>query len=369
MKIAVFHNLPPGGAKRTLFEQMKFLSSKHTLHLYEHTSTGESFMNTKQYTKKVFQFPFQLKSKFPSFLSRIEKDYKNFIRLASIHKRMAFAINNGEYDVALIHADKFTQAPFVLQYLSLPSLYFSQEYLRIAYEKELKFEGKEILIKRFYEKTTRAVRKEIDKKNAKSSNLILTNSNFTKDNIFSAYGVKSQVCHLGVDTNTFFSLTQPKKNLVLFIGEKNKVNDYSLAVKAIKLIDKKIRPKLTVIGLKKNKLRLTDNQLASEYSSAIVTLCTSFNEPFGLASLESMACRTPVLAVDQGGYKETVLDGKTGFLLNRDPQKFADKIKLLIKNPKITYQLGESGIKHVSEKFTWNKHNSFLENSLREITK
>ena len=29
MKIAVFHNLPAGGAKRVIFEQVKYLSKKN----------------------------------------------------------------------------------------------------------------------------------------------------------------------------------------------------------------------------------------------------------------------------------------------------------------------------------------------------
>lgn len=31
--------------------------------------------------------------------------------------------------------------------------------------------------------------------------------------------------------------------------------------------------------------------------------------------IESMACGVPVIAVDEGGYRETILDGKTGRLI------------------------------------------------------
>jgi len=36
------------------------------------------------------------------------------------------------------------------------------------------------------------------------------------------------------------------------------------------------------------------------------------DEDFGITPVESMACGTPVIAYFGGGYKETVIDGKTG---------------------------------------------------------
>ena len=37
-------------------------------------------------------------------------------------------------------------------------------------------------------------------------------------------------------------------------------------------------------------------------------------EDFGIMCVEAQACGTPVLALDYGGYKETVIDGVTGYL-------------------------------------------------------
>jgi glycosyltransferase involved in cell wall biosynthesis len=43
-----------------------------------------------------------------------------------------------------------------------------------------------------------------------------------------------------------------------------------------------------------------------------------WSEPFGLAAVEAMACGTPVLALRRGAAEEVVVDGKTGFVLDRE---------------------------------------------------
>ena len=41
----------------------------------------------------------------------------------------------------------------------------------------------------------------------------------------------------------------------------------------------------------------------------------NFNEPFGLSVIESMACGTPVIAINRGSMSELIQDGKNGFLV------------------------------------------------------
>jgi glycosyltransferase involved in cell wall biosynthesis len=41
----------------------------------------------------------------------------------------------------------------------------------------------------------------------------------------------------------------------------------------------------------------------------------SFDEPFGLSLIESMACGTPVIAFDRGSIPEIIRDGETGFIV------------------------------------------------------
>lgn len=44
----------------------------------------------------------------------------------------------------------------------------------------------------------------------------------------------------------------------------------------------------------------------------------SKNEDFGMVSIESMSSGIPVVAPNEGGYKETIINGKTGILLEKN---------------------------------------------------
>jgi glycosyltransferase involved in cell wall biosynthesis len=55
-------------------------------------------------------------------------------------------------------------------------------------------------------------------------------------------------------------------------------------------------------------------------------LPVAFPEPFGLAAIEAMAAGCPVVAFRRGAYQETVIDGKTGFLVD-DLEGMIDAIK------------------------------------------
>jgi len=364
MKIAIFHNLPPGGAKRILYEELKILTNRHELHLFEYSSTDEKFMDISAFCKNVTRYPFEINSN----SNRLVRDYNSLVKARGISKAIAKEIDLQDFDVCFVHPDKYTQSPFVLRYLNTPKVYFCEELLRAVYEGILKFKANVGLFKRLYENSTRVIKKEIDRNNAQSADAIFVASDYIGKKVKEAYGKIAQVCPFGVDSDVFKNRGERKLSQVLFIGDPEDVTTgFGLAEKCVELINEEIRPNIKVISFSKGKPKLTDSDLAKQYSSSIVALCTSYNEPFGLIPLESMACETPVLAVNGGGYKETILHRKTGYLLERNENKFAEKIEYLIRNPRARRRIGEAGRKHVKMNYNWAKHCNMIEAHLEDV--
>lgn len=62
--------------------------------------------------------------------------------------------------------------------------------------------------------------------------------------------------------------------------------------------------------------QVTDEELAKLYKGAKAFLALAKDEDFGITPVEAMSAGTPVIAFNGGGYKETVLDKKTGLLFD-----------------------------------------------------
>lgn len=377
MKIAIFHNLPIGGAKRVLFEEVKGLAKKHKLHLFTMISSDRDQMwGIEPYMDKVYRYDFIIDSKLPGFLARMDKDIQNYIRLKYYHKKIAEKINNDGYDVVLTHADRFTQTPFVLRYLKIPNAYYCMELMRVAYEEELEFTDEVVFIKRWYELFTRQVRKNIDLENAKATNLIIAISKFTKGDIKGAYGTNSPVCYPGVDTKVFKPSSEKQEGLVLYVGPKIAIEGYDLAKESFDVMIKKyknkfsknIKPKFEVVSFGGKGPKITDEMLVKKYSQTSVCLVPTMNETFGLIPLEAMACETPVIALDEAAPKETMINRKTGYLCNREPKEIADKLYYLLTHKKLQEKMGKFARKHVEKNFTWKMHVNCIEKHLKHLT-
>ncbi len=62
--------------------------------------------------------------------------------------------------------------------------------------------------------------------------------------------------------------------------------------------------------------QVTDEELVKLYKGARGFLALARDEDFGITPVEAMSCGTPVVAFNGGGYKETILQGKTGILFD-----------------------------------------------------
>lgn len=112
------------------------------------------------------------------------------------------------------------------------------------------------------------------------------------------------------------------------------------------------------------KEKISDEALVSLLNQAICLLYTSKLEPFGFAPLEANACATPVIGLLQGGTRETILDGRTGFLTPPNEQAIADKVQYVLKNPDVREEMGQLGLANVQKNWSLEAATLRLEEAL-----
>lgn len=78
---------------------------------------------------------------------------------------------------------------------------------------------------------------------------------------------------------------------------------------------------------------VSDERLFQLYSTCRGFITTAIDEDFGITPLEAMASGKPVVAVKEGGYLETVVDGMTGLLVGPEPEEIASAIRKIDENP------------------------------------
>lgn len=84
-----------------------------------------------------------------------------------------------------------------------------------------------------------------------------------------------------------------------------------------------------------------------------VVVCASAFESFGMVNIEAMACGTPVVSTNVGGPAETVLDGKTGFLVPpHRPSEIADRVCRLLADPLLRGRMGQQARQWVAAQFS-----------------
>ena len=77
---------------------------------------------------------------------------------------------------------------------------------------------------------------------------------------------------------------------------------------------------------------VTRDEIVELYARCKAHICTALDEDYGLTPLEAMASGKPIVAVDEGGYRETVTD-KTGVLVEPSIASLVKAIRYVAQNP------------------------------------
>lgn len=116
-----------------------------------------------------------------------------------------------------------------------------------------------------------------------------------------------------------------------------------------------------------DRLHRFNNQSAEEmrtlYTACDVSLVPSLClDCFPTICLESMACERPVIGTTMGGARESVVEGKTGWILNpENTDDFRKKMQCCMDHPAETTAMGKAGRNHMKSHFSIEKMLETLE--------
>lgn len=122
-----------------------------------------------------------------------------------------------------------------------------------------------------------------------------------------------------------------------------------------------------------DRLRLTGGVPPSEmprwYRSADVVALAPWYEPFGLVTLEAMACGVPVVANAVGGLTDTVVAGYTGDLVApRDPRALGVALRRLLADPSRRFGYGTAALERARRCYSWRRSAEQLSTLYAELS-
>jgi glycosyltransferase involved in cell wall biosynthesis len=103
--------------------------------------------------------------------------------------------------------------------------------------------------------------------------------------------------------------------------------------------------------------KVFNKDIGPHYARAGIFVFPSlWHEPFGIPVIEAMAAGLPVVATRGGALPEIVVDGETGFLVDRgDAAALNSAIATLLRNPDLRARMGAAGRERVRKLFTWDR--------------
>lgn len=391
MKIAMWNNLPSGGGKRALFEMARGLRARgHELVSWCPAGSGRDYLPLAELMpERVVAYQARTRQRWHRLIPGRLGYGRHQEAMARHTRRCAEEMNAGGFDVGLVANCLFTAVPPLGRFLRTPALHYCQELARCLHEVDLQEREVGVFKTRIFEAWRNWQRRE-ERRELAAYDRVLVNSYYSREVLLREHGTESAVCYPGIDPDLFRPGPEVRERKVIGLGALQRHKDPLTAIKAVGTIPAKERPELVWIGnvtdesylmeLKEAaagcgvrftpRQGISDRELVAELGRAAVLIYTSRLEPFGFAPLEANACRTPVVAVAEGGVRETVREGFNGLLVaERDPAALGAALRRVLGDAVLGRELGENGRRWVREAWTWSGSVARLEAKLVETAR
>ena len=396
LRIAVYYNVGWGGGRRWLYECISRLANHHDIDLYsiDRNSIGVQHPDVNELGQHAEIVQFDDLPRFGGALRPLNVPlvWVDLWRFDRTSRAVAKRIDGRGYDLLFASIGGYTEAPLVLRHAKTLSAYYCHEPMRNVYEPKLprpydRNPLKSIPRRLWNRAYWRGVIRGWDYEGTRNANLVIANSKYTAGYANRAYGVAAEVNYPGVDIEAFRPGDLRRERFVLMVGELIASKGVDWAIRAVSTIPAEQRPPLVLVCNRSFaperayvesasreagvdlviRERVADAEVKRLFQTASVLLYTPHLEPFGLVALEAMASGTPVVAVREAGPIETVVDGETGFLCERDPRALGAAVMRLLDDELLRVRMSKAGREHVVANWTWDRSVARLDELLRGL--
>lgn len=325
MKVAIFHDYfgAIGGGEKVVIEMAKILDADIIT-----TDTDA----VKKIDPSVRVISLGKTIKFPP-LKQISATFHFFF--CDFSKQYDFFIFTGNWSHAAAHRHH-------------PNIWYCYTPVRAFYDLYATFLSRQGFLTRQLFRAWVSVHRFFDQRSIQKVDRIIAISGNVQNRILKYHNRSSELIYPPVDTslyhcveygNFWLSVNRlyPEKRIELQIEAFRQVPEERLVIVGgysegdhAAVFAEKIRnnlpPNVTLRG------EVTGDEIVDLYARCKAHICTALDEDYGLTPLESMASGKPVVAVDEGGYRETVTD-KTGMLVAPSAGSLAEAIRLVAQHP------------------------------------
>lgn len=231
-------------------------------------------------------------------------------------------------------------------------------------------------------KAIRAVMSVLYKKALNCADTVIFQNPDDREQFVSSGLVKSEKCRVvngsGVNTNRFSVADYPDKITFFMLSRvmySKGIREYLRACELVK--EKHPEVRFMLLGACENiQDSLSKEDLApyvekgiiehfgetdrveDYYKQCSVYVLPSYREGTPRTVLEAMSMGRAIITTDAPGCRETVIDGKTGFLVPvKNAEAVAEKMTEFIENPELIKTLGAASAEYAREKFSVDKVN------------
>ena len=363
MRIAVWHNLPSGGGKRALYDQVAGLVKLgHQVESWCPSTADQQFLPLSSLvTEHVVELEHVPSSKRKN-LWELAHDADVQVEAMNRHcQQCAREMSSGRFDVLFGSPCREFRVTAIGRYVDMPSLLYLQEPSRRYYEalpvppwaadeRPLGWWHSPTDVRKAVRRAVRVRKSEVrvreEVRNASAFNKIACNSFYSRESILRAYGLDAEVCYLGVDQLRFTPGEHDRRQpFFLSVGTAAWEKNGTFIIRALARRTDKSWPLVWVANMADDdyvtemktlaqagdieldvRHNVSERELVQLYQTATLFLYAPRLEPFGLAPLEGAASGLVTVGVAEAGTRESITEGENGFLVAADEELFATKI-------------------------------------------